>query len=157
MRITIFTVVISLLLAAACGRSPEQAGNANPASANANAGPQPVDPANVPPEFKTAPQTNANVKPPTATGVEPKAIELPGKEGPAPDDSDVKTELKDNLVQTRTFHSNPTIAKVERTTSLAGGNAHSVTKVYLKNGQVKEIDIKDPLTASAADIIKAMH
>jgi hypothetical protein len=155
----IFIVAALLLTAAACGKAPEQPVNTNTApAANANQmSAAPVDPANIPPEFQKAPNGNAAVKPPTANGAEPKTFSLPGKDGPAPDDSDVKTQLADNLVQVRTFHSNPTIAKVEKTTILAGGNARSVTKVYLKNGQVKEIDIQDPLTAPVADIIKAMH
>jgi hypothetical protein len=155
-RIKISVFIMSLVLAAACGKAPEtintNAQQANTAAANtAN-----VPLANVPtaPGGNTA--VNGSVKPPTETGAAPKTFSIPEKDGPAPDDSDIKSALGENFVQTRTFHSHAQLDKVEKTTVI-GSEAKTSIKVYLKNGQVKEIGLKNALTAPAADILKAIH
>jgi hypothetical protein len=152
-------IALSFLFAAACGGTVDH--KASQPAANANSAP-----ANVPPEFSGAPvngaappadlAVNGAVKPPTKAGIAPKTFQFPEKDGPAPDDSDIKTTLGENLVQTRTFHNNPQIAKVEKTTAFVNGQPRSSYKVYLKNGQVKDAALKE-LSAPADDILKAIR
>lgn len=166
MKSRTFLVVTSFAFAAACGGSAEHANNSSPAanhtvSANAAAN------ANIaiPPEFAAAANqaqagnlaVNGAMKPPTKTEAAPKTFEFPEKDGPAPDDSDIKTVLGENLVQTRTFHSNPEIAKIEKTTVFVNGQPRSSFKVYLKNGQVKDTSLKNALIAPAADVLKSLR
>ena len=166
MKSRIFVVVLSFIVSAACGGSADHANNSSPAvnrvmtanaAANANIA--------IPPEFAAAANqaqsgnlaVNGAMKPPTRTEAAPKTFEFPEKDGPAPDNSDIKTVLGENLVQTRTFHSDAQIAKIEKTTAFVNGEPRSTFKVYLKNGQVKDINLKNALTAPAADILKAIH
>jgi hypothetical protein len=75
----------------------------------------------------------------------------------APDNSEITSMLGENFVQTRTFKNNPQLLKVE-VTMLSNENNRKVTKVYLKNGKIKEISegkIADPMTESADNILKA--
>lgn len=162
MRIISILFIVSTLLATACGGPAEQANNSGKPPANSNS--TVISNANIPPEFSGA--TNAvpqgansavNGKAPVKGDMPaPKGFEIGGKEGPAPDDSDVKTALGENLVQTRTFRSHAQLDKVERTTAFVNGEPKSTVKVYLKNGQVKDASaLKDPMAASAAEILKA--
>ena len=167
MRIRSSLFIVSALLASACGKSPEPSGTSGPANAqlvNSN-----ISNANIPPEFSGAtnsiPLGSNAVNGAGKAGTKgdmpaPKGFEIPGKEGPAPDDSEVKSALGENLVQTRTFRSNPQLDKVEKTTAFVNGEPRPSIKVYLKNGQVKEVSasaLKDPMSASAADILKAVR
>lgn len=75
----------------------------------------------------------------------------------APDDSEVTTELLDNVVETRTFKKHPQLLKVERTTYVSENK--KVIKVFLKGGSVKEVadsKLPEPMKAPAADIMKAI-
>ena len=159
MHMKFIVAATTLVLATACAKAPEAGNAANSTKAlTANAS---VNSANIPPEFSnSAPAANlpANgaVKG-TGPMSKPKTFEFSEKDGPAPDDSEIKTALGENLVQTRTFHSHPQIAKVEKTTILGSGEARTTIKVYLKNGQVKEIRLANALTAPAADILKAIR
>ncbi|MBC7795413.1 MAG: hypothetical protein H7Z37_00910 [Pyrinomonadaceae bacterium] len=74
----------------------------------------------------------------------------------APDKSEVTVSLGQNAVETRVFNNNAQLAKVVRTQDLATNK--TTVKVYLRNGQVKEIadgKLSDPMKDSAADILKA--
>jgi hypothetical protein len=75
---------------------------------------------------------------------------------PAPDNSEITISLGQFPVETRTFKNNPQLAKVERIQDVA--NKKNIIKVYLKNGQVKEIAenaVQNPMAAPAAEILKA--
>nr|MDQ3322742.1 hypothetical protein [Acidobacteriota bacterium] len=77
----------------------------------------------------------------------------------APDDSQVTTALGENLVQTRVFKNNPRINKIESVTMFTDGQQKKVVKVYLKNGQVRELPeskVKDAMTETASNILKAI-
>ncbi len=77
----------------------------------------------------------------------------------ASDNSEVTTALGENLVQTRVFRNHPQIAKIESVTILGGGGEKKTFKVYLKNGQVRELPegkVKDAMTEPAANILKAI-
>jgi len=77
----------------------------------------------------------------------------------ASDDSEVTTALGENLVQTRVFKNQQQIIKVESVTTLGGGKEKKTVKVYLKNGQVRELPegkIKDAMSEPAANILKAI-
>lgn len=90
------------------------------------------------------PTTRGDV--PTGTGVE------------APDDSVVNTELVDNVTETRTFKNHPQLQKIVRVTFVNENNRRA-TKIYLKDGAVKEVaesKIGDSMKAPAADIMKAL-
>jgi hypothetical protein len=72
----------------------------------------------------------------------------------APDDSEIKTSLGQDLVETRTFKNNAQIAKIE-----VIGTSKKTVKVYLRNGQVRELPegkVGDPLSESASNILKAL-
>ena len=164
MRISLSILFIWVLVICGCGKPAE---TSNTAAPPANAGFSGNTSNVAPPEFSGATNSvpgnavNGAMKP-VGKGdmAAPKSYEVPGKEGPAPDDSDIKTALGENLVQTRTFHSNPQLAKIEKTTAFVNGEPHSTVKVFLKNGQVKDLNtaaVKDPMSASAADILKAVH
>jgi len=76
---------------------------------------------------------------------------------PAPDNSEISDSLAENMVSTRTFKNNPQIAKIEVITLLAQNNKKQI-KVYLRNGQVRELPEGkvDPLNDTAANIMKAL-
>lgn len=76
----------------------------------------------------------------------------------APDNSDISTTLGENLVETRTFKNNAQIAKIERITE-AANNGKKTVKVYLRNGQVRELPdgkVADAMAETAANILKAV-
>lgn len=76
---------------------------------------------------------------------------------PAPDDSEIETSLADTIVDTRIFKKHPQIAKVE--VALDMNRKPTKAKVYLKNGQVRELDLSkvaDPLSESGDNILRAM-
>lgn len=76
----------------------------------------------------------------------------------APDNSDISTTLGENLVETRTFKNNAQIAKIERITEASAGGKKTV-KVYLRNGQVRELPdgkVGDAMAETAANILKAV-
>ena len=73
---------------------------------------------------------------------------------PAPDNSEITYSLGQFPVETRTFKNNAQLAKVERIQDVA--NKKTTVKVYLRNGQVKELigDIRiDPMRALATEIL----
>lgn len=75
---------------------------------------------------------------------------------PAPDNSEVSISLGQFPIETRTFKSHPQLAKVERIQDVA--NKKNIIKVYLKNGEVKELPettMPNPMAAPAAEIVKA--
>jgi hypothetical protein len=74
---------------------------------------------------------------------------------PAPDNSEVTVSLGQFPVETRTFKNNAELAKVERIQDVA--NKKTIVKVYLRNGQVKELPpnaVGNPMAASAAEILQ---
>lgn len=77
----------------------------------------------------------------------------------APDDSEIVSAMnkQGQMMETRTFRNNPTIAKVERVYIELD---KPVVKVYLKDGKTVDITtvkIDNPMKASAADIINAVN
>jgi hypothetical protein len=150
------------------------AGCGNAASNETNTARLPVNQANAAnapnaeqPSAATSNTSVTAVNAPPGTAPRPAAappggqtFELGSKDGPAPDDSVVTSALGENFVQTRTFRSHPQLSKVERIAIFEGGKPKYVIKVYLKNGQVKEVSptkLADPLTAPAATILKAIQ
>lgn len=78
---------------------------------------------------------------------------------PAPDNSEISTTLGENLMRTRVFLNNAQMVKIEETT-IINENNRTILKVYLRNGQVKEIpagQITDPMSESAANILKIVE
>jgi hypothetical protein len=77
----------------------------------------------------------------------------------APDNSEISVSLGQYPIETRTFKSHPQLAKVERIDDVA--NKKVRVKVYLKNGQVKEIPeniintMPHAMAAPAAELLKA--
>ncbi len=72
---------------------------------------------------------------------------------PAPDDSTYSASLTKDMVETRTFNSHPSIAKVVKTVS---GKRSSI-KVYFRNGKTKDLAgdaIKDLGKVPAEDIVR---
>lgn len=123
--------------------------NANSNSANAN-----ISPANA--GTPTTPNIPANA---AVNNVMPANVKVQPLTQSAPDDSEIETALGENLVKTRAFKNNSRLLKVEETTVITENN-RKIIKVYLKNGQVKEISdgkIKDAMTETAANILKAVN
>lgn len=167
-RNAIFLSTVLALAAAGCGGTASAPANSNTAAANANSNPTLT--ANVNPNTNN-PIANATPEP-IKEGKIPGIPDMPGTEKPipkndptlnakpqqiksaAPDNSEVTTSLDKELVRTRTFKSNPRIAKVE-----VFGTDGKLVKVYLKNGQVRELPpgkVADPLVESADNIFKAL-
>ncbi|HEX8566248.1 MAG TPA: hypothetical protein VF648_11310 [Pyrinomonadaceae bacterium] len=123
--------------------------NSNPI---ANAAPA-VSPAtnSAVPGIPNAP-ANANM----AKGDPTKNAKVQNITNPAPDNSEVTVSLGQFPVETRTFKNNAELAKVERIQDVA--NKKTIVKVYLRNGQVKELSpnvVGNPMVASAAEILQA--
>jgi hypothetical protein len=155
--IFILFIVISILNFGCGGSSTESANTetvsntdltSNPAAVNVNANNVQV----------ITPGTNSNVngipnmpvdnnsaiyKEDPTKGVKPQPMT-----SPAPDNSEVTVNLGENLVETRTFKNNAQIAKIERIV-VPSKNNEATVKVYLRNGQVKEI------TNPKIDVMKA--
>lgn len=77
---------------------------------------------------------------------------------PAPDNSMITTSLGQDAVETRTFKNHQQLAKVERIQDLA--NKKTIVKVYLRNGQVREVPegkISNPMAAPATEILQALQ
>ncbi len=94
---------------------------------------------------KGVPSREPNAKPPTQS---------------APDNSEVTTALGQNLVQTRVFKNHPKINKIESVSTFVDGKERKTVKIYLKNGQVRELpdgQIKDAMTEAASNILKAIN
>jgi hypothetical protein len=163
-RETLFIAVFCVVLAG-CGspaanvtnnaRLPNNQGVANAAS-----------PADQPSEIASNTSgVTANAPPDMAArpvGAPPggQTFELGAKDGPAPDDSVITSALGENFVQTRTFKNHPQLNKVERIAKFENGKPTYLIKVYLKNGQVKDVSaakLADPLTVPAATILKAIQ
>lgn len=73
----------------------------------------------------------------------------------APDNSEITVSLGQYPVETRTFKSHPQLAKVEKIQDVA--NKKTTVKIYLRNGQVKQVPENitlEPMSASAADILQ---
>ncbi|HEX9929251.1 MAG TPA: hypothetical protein VGB02_12000 [Pyrinomonadaceae bacterium] len=95
---------------------------------------------------------NANM----AKGDPTKNAKVQNITNPAPDNSEVTVSLGQFPVETRTFKNNAELAKVERIQDVA--NKKTIVKVYLRNGQVKELPpnvVGNPMAASAAEILQA--
>ena len=95
---------------------------------------------------------NANM----AKGDPTKNAKVQNITNPAPDNSEVTFSLGQFPVETRTFKSNAQLAKVERIQDVA--NKKTIVKVYLRNGQVKELPENvgiDPMRALATEILYA--
>lgn len=74
----------------------------------------------------------------------------------APDNSEITVSLGQFPVETRTFKNHPQLAKVEKIQDVP--NKKNVVKVYLRNGQVKQLPDNitlEPLSAPAASILQA--
>jgi len=94
---------------------------------------------------------NANM----AKGDPTKNAKVQNITNPAPDNSEVSVSLGQFPVETRTFKSHAELAKVERIQDVA--NKKTIVKVYLRNGQVKELSpnvLGNPMAASAAEILQ---
>jgi len=94
---------------------------------------------------------NANM----AKGDPTKNAKVQNITNPAPDNSEVTVSLGQFPVETRTFKNNAELAKVERIQDVA--NKKTIVKVYLRNGQVKELPpnvLGNPMAASAAEILE---
>lgn len=117
----------------------DNTGTTTPGNVNPNANAQPALPSA---QSGKDPTKDGTIKPYSVAG---------------PDDSEVTTELLDNVVETRTFKKHPQLLKVERTTYV--GENKKVIKVFLKGGSVKEVadsKLPEPMKAPAADIVKAI-
>ncbi|HEX8396439.1 MAG TPA: hypothetical protein VF644_03270 [Pyrinomonadaceae bacterium] len=93
---------------------------------------------------------NANM----AKGDPTKNAKVQNITNPAPDNSEITISLGQFPVETRTFKNNAELAKVERIQDVA--NKKTIVKVYLRNGQVKELPpnvLGNPMAASAAEIL----
>lgn len=100
------------------------------------------------------PNAPANVN--MAKGDPTKNAKVQNITNPAPDNSEITMSLGQFPVETRTFKSNAQLAKVERIQDVA--NKKTTVKVYLRNGQVKELPenaVQNPMAASAAEILQA--
>jgi hypothetical protein len=146
--------------------APESANSA----ANTNANVNPIANANIPANTNNP---IANVSPaPVGESKIPGIPDMPGTEKPipkndptrtakvqpikrdAPDNSEITTSLGTDVTETRTFKNHPRIAKVE-----VIGMDKKTVKVYLKNGQVRELPsgkVADPLAESGDNILKAL-
>lgn len=95
---------------------------------------------------------NANI-----TKVDPtKNAKVQTMGNPAPDNSEVTVSLGQYPMQTRTFKSHPQLAKVEMIEDIS--SKKKSVKVYLRNGQVKELPenaIQNAMQAPAAEIAQA--
>ncbi|HEX8265947.1 MAG TPA: hypothetical protein VF596_11105 [Pyrinomonadaceae bacterium] len=95
---------------------------------------------------------NANM----AKGDPTKNAKVQSITNPAPDNSEITVSLGQFPVETRTFKNNAELAKVERIQDVA--NKKTIVKIYLRNGQVKELPpnvVGNPMAASAAEILQA--
>lgn len=103
------------------------------------------------PGIPNAPATDKSVSKDDPTrNAKPQTISRPG-----PDNSEIfGPTLGEDLVETRVFKNNAQIAKID-----VIGTDKKTVKVYLRNGQVRELPegkISDPLSESAANIIKVL-
>lgn len=76
---------------------------------------------------------------------------------PAPDNSEITTQLGENMVETRTFKNHAQIAKVEKILDIKANK--TIYKVYLRNGQVRELPegkVSDPMGETGDNIMKAL-
>lgn len=78
---------------------------------------------------------------------------------PAPDNSEITSSMNDKgqMLETRTFKNNPTLAKVER---LYVELDKPVITAYLKNGKkvdLTAVKMDDPMKSSAEDIINRIN
>ena len=99
------------------------------------------------------PNAPANVN--MAKGDPTKNAKVQNITNPAPDNSEITVSLGQFPVETRTFKNNAELAKVERIQDVA--NKKTIVKVYLRNGQVKELPpnvVGNPMAASAAEILE---
>lgn len=163
----ILTIIVAGLgvIGSGCGQPdvPVNDSNSRPASNRAATENSPSNVNQAPSADANATTPVGNFRPPNAANTRQEGsppasdrrVEIPGKDGPAPDDSVITSGLGENFVQTRTFRSHPQLSKVERTTLIVDGKPRYSIKVYLKNGQVKEVaaeKLRDPLTERAAPI-----
>ena len=73
----------------------------------------------------------------------------------APDNSEITISLGQYPVEARTFKSHPQLAKIEKIQDVA--NKKTIVKIYLRNGQVKEVPENitiEPMSAPAAFIME---
>lgn len=165
MKRTNFLIIsaISLSFAAtACSSAPAPAtetnantnvvvlqNNSNPIAGNVAAPSQPTN--STVPGIPNAP-ANINLSKEDLT----QKAKVQNMANPAPDNSEITIRLDQFPIETRTFKSHPQLAKVERIQDVA--NKKTVVKVYLKNGQVKELPentVQNAMAAPAAEIVKA--
>ena len=91
--------------------------------------------------------------------VKPPAPNIKQVSVPAPDNSEVTSSMNDKgqMLETRTFKNNPTLAKIER---LYVELDKPIITAYLKNGKKADltgVKLDDPMKASAEDIIKRIN
>jgi hypothetical protein len=158
-KIAYFSLIISVLAAAGCSAASttNTSSNANTAIAVSNA-PDPTQNANIAPPANSAIAGIPNAPANLALKEDPtRNAKIKTMTNPAPDNSEVSVSLGEYPIETRTFKSHPQLAKVERIQDVA--NKKTIVKVYLKNGQVRELGdgkIQNPMGAAANDILQAL-
>ncbi|HSK74104.1 MAG TPA: hypothetical protein VK892_20560 [Pyrinomonadaceae bacterium] len=156
-----------IVFMASCGESNNaNIANQNTANVINTAGNLPEINANLPNANSGIPDANSGTPVnPTVPGNAAILKPSPGKinpslpSQPAPDNSEVTVALGENLVQTRVFKNHPRINKIESVTAFVDGSEKKSVKIFLKNGQVRELSegkIKDPMTETADNILKAL-
>ena len=139
--------------------------NTKMANSNANKAIAVPSPDVNPPSNASVPPAAPAVNTASSAGTQnPKKIPVPDlKPQPinqtAPDGSQISVALGADLVKTRTFKNNSQLTKVEEILVGATPGGKKTIKVYLKNGQVKEISegkVGDAMTESAAGLLKAI-
>jgi hypothetical protein len=150
----------SILLGGCSGTSGENNSNAPAANGSTSNQVNAATVSNNTPSMIPYPGTeNTNGNPANSdikvTNIDPKQIKTTNPAMPAPDNSEMLTVLNEKgVVETRTFKSNPLLAKVERTT--VGRNVQ--LKIFLKNGKVVAVPsekIGNFPTDSAQQILQA--
>lgn len=158
-----FTIIaaFSILLGGCSGTSGENNSNAPTANGNTSNQVNGATVSNNNPALIPYPGTentsgnsaaNSDIK---VTNIDPKQIKPTNPAMPAPDNSEMLTVLNEKgVVETRTFKSNPLLAKAQRTT--VGRNVQ--IKLFLKNGKVIDVPaekIENFPADSAAQILQA--
>lgn len=164
---TIYAILIFALAAGGCGGAATPTTTNNNVTANANTavvvnntGDNPTLNATPLPRGKEAipgipNSTSADV--PNAKDDATRNAKAQTVTRPAPDNSEISTSLGENMVETRTFKNNAQISRIEKIQDTKSGT--TVFKVYLRNGQVRELPagkVGDPMGETAANIMKVL-
>lgn len=144
----IIVVIIFFISVAGCGGTSEK-GDSSPANAQT----KPDSPSSADSANGNSSASNSGT---TAVKTDPKQLNSTRPTVPAGDNSEITSVVNENgVIETRTFKSHPTLAKIERT--FAGREVK--VKVFLKNGQVAEMpadDITDFVNEPADQILRSL-